>query len=78
MKSIIFLLLIFGIIFVSVGYYKSNQQCPPPIVQFRYVPQTFEQEQLSQEPILSSFNSMFEDNSAWMKNQGYSESKFTK
>ena len=71
MKSIILLLFIIGVIFISIGYYKDNQQCPPPIVQFRYVPKTFEQEQSIEEPILSTFSSMFKDNSAWMKNIGY-------
>lgn len=78
MKSIILLLFIIGIIFIAVGYYKDNQQCPPPIVQFRYVPKTFSQEQDVEEPILSTFSSMFKDNSAWMKNIGYASSYYNR
>lgn len=73
MKSIVLLLFIIGVIFIAIGYYKDNQQCPPPIVQFRYVPRTFEQEQSLEQPILSTFGSMFKDNSAWMKTQGYAD-----
>ena len=78
MKSKILLLFIIGIIFIAVGYYKDNQQCPPPIVQFRYVPKTFSQEQDVEEPILSTFSSMFKDNSAWMKNIGYASSYYNR
>ena len=72
MKSIIFLIMIIGILCIGFGYFKSNQQCPPPIVQYRYIPQTFEQSQNLEEPILSTFSSMFKDDSAWVQNKGYS------
>lgn len=77
MKSIILLMIIIGILCIGFGYFKSNQQCPPPIIQYRYISKTFEQEQSLEEPLLSSFNSLFQDNSAWMKNKGYSnDNKF--
>lgn len=72
MKSIIFLLMIIGILCIGFGYFKSNQQCPPPIIQYRYIPKTFEQEQNLQEPLISTFNSLFQDDSAWMKSRAYS------
>ena len=67
--------MIIGILCIGFGYFKSNQQCPPPIIQYRYIPKTFEQEQSIEEPIISSFNSMFQDDSAWIKAQGYSAGK---
>jgi hypothetical protein len=73
MKSIIFLLMIIGILCIGFGYFKSNQQCPPPIIQYRYIPKTFEQEQNLQEPLISTFNSLFQDDSAWMKSKTYSD-----
>ena len=45
MKSIIILLIMMGVIFITVGYIKTNQMCPPPIVQYRYYPRSFEEEQ---------------------------------
>lgn len=72
MKSIIFLLMIIGILCIGFGYFKSNQQCPPPIIQYRYIPKTFEQEQNLQEPLISTFNSLFQDDSAWIKSRTYS------
>ena len=45
MKSIILLLAIIGIIIVCSGYIQNNLQCPPPIVQYRYIEKTFDQEQ---------------------------------
>ena len=53
MKSIILLLAIIGIIIVCSGYIQNNLQCPPPIVQYRYIEKTFEQEQDTQKPLLS-------------------------
>ena len=72
MKSIIFLFMIIGILCIGFGYFKSNQQCPPPIIQYRYIPKTFEQSQSLEEPILSTFSTMFENDSAWVQTQGYS------
>ena len=71
MKSIIAVLLIISIIFIAVGYIKSNQKCPPPIVEFRYIPKTFEEEQNVTTPILSQFGKMFDSPSAWQKNNGF-------
>lgn len=73
MKAIILLLAIIGIVFVAVGYVKSNMQCPPPIIQYRYVPKTFNEEQDVQPPLLSvgGMRDMFEGVSAWEQTQGY-------
>jgi hypothetical protein len=71
MKSIIVVLLIISIIFIAVGYIKSNQKCPPPIVEFRYIPRTFKEEQNVTTPILSQFGKLFNEPSAWIKNNGF-------
>lgn len=71
MKSLILLLLIVGIIFVAVGYIKTHQKCPPPTVEFRYVPRTFQEEQDSPIPVLAMFNKMFTDVTPWQKVVGY-------
>ena len=71
MRSIIVVLLLISIIFIAVGYIKSNQKCPPPIVEFRYIPKTFKEEQNVTTPILSQFGTLFNEPSAWQKNNGF-------
>ena len=63
MKSIILILAMIGIILLSVGYVKSNLQCPPPKIEYRYISKSFEDEQDVQQPILAlgGMRSMFED-----------------
>ena len=34
MKSLVLLLLLIGITFMIMGYVKTNQQCPPPIIKY--------------------------------------------
>ena len=72
MKSIILLLAIAGIILITVGYMQNNLQCPPPKIQYRYINQTFEQEQDSSPPILSiaGYSSMFQNSDPWMQSNG--------
>lgn len=75
MKSLVVVLLIISIIFVAIGYIKSNQKCPPPIVEFRYIPKTFKEEQSVSIPIMSQFGSMFEHRSPWQESVGYISNK---
>jgi hypothetical protein len=67
------LLAMIGIILLAVGYVKSNLQCPPPRIEYRYITKDFEDEQDAQKPILSvSGNySMFEDDSPWIQQNSY-------
>jgi hypothetical protein len=69
MKSIILLLAIIGIIIVCSGYIQNNLQCPPPIVQYRYIEKTFQQEQDTQQPLLSipGIHTMFTQDSPWIQ-----------
>lgn len=76
MKSLVLLLLLVGVIFVAVGYIKTHQQCPPPVVQFRYVPRTFQDEQDAPIPVMSIFNKMFTDVTPWQKQVGYDDNYF--
>ena len=76
MKSIIILLAMAGIIMVCVGYVKSNLQCPPPRIEYRYISKTFEDEQNVNTPILSiaGMNSMFENDTPWITDRSYASS----
>jgi hypothetical protein len=71
MKSLVFLFMLIGFVFVVIGFVKTNQQCPPPIVQFRYIPKTFNEEQNVQVPVTAVFGKMFNDASPWQETVGY-------
>jgi hypothetical protein len=74
MKSIVLVLAMVGIILIAVGYVKSNLQCPPPTIQYRYISKTFDDEQNYNQPLtsISSINSMFNDDSPWFNDKSYS------
>ena len=76
MKSIILILAMIGIILLSVGYVKSNLQCPPPKIEYRYISKSFEDEQDVQQPILAwgGMRSMFEDDTPWIQDRSYASS----
>tara|TARA_Y100000589_G_scaffold279467_2_gene275455 strand:+ start:373 stop:642 length:270 start_codon:yes stop_codon:yes gene_type:complete len=59
MKSIALLILLVGIIFVVIGYTKSTNICPPPKIEYRFVPKTFYEEQLAPDDISGQFKKMF-------------------
>jgi hypothetical protein len=73
MKSIILILAIIGIVLIAIGYVKNNLQCPPPKIEYRYIPKSFEDEQNVHTPILSmsGMYSMFQDDTPWIQNQSY-------
>lgn len=60
MKSFVLLLLLIGIVFVTIGYSDLRMKCPPPRIQYRVLPQSYINEQLSgenSEVISKIFNS---------------------
>jgi len=65
MKSIVFLLLFIGITFLIVGYVKTNSFCPPPQIQYRYIPKTILDEQNNPEPVMAVFSEMFNKPDPW-------------
>lgn len=71
MKGFLFFLLFIGLIFIVAGYVQSNQRCPPPVVVYRYVPRTFEEEQDNPTPLVSLFGRMFEEPDQFMQYRGY-------
>ena len=76
MKSIILLLAVIGIILLAIGYVKSNLQCPPAKIEYRYIDKSFEDAQDIQTPIfsVSGMNSMFEDDAPWIQDRSYASS----
>ena len=46
MRSLAILLLFVGIIAITIGYTKNTNTCPPPRVEYRYVPRKYIDEQM--------------------------------
>lgn len=55
-----------GILCITVGYINQIKKCPPPQVEYRYIPRTFKQEQDNPVPISLLFRNMFEEPSTWV------------
>ncbi len=68
MKSLILVLLVIGLVMIGVGYVKSNMQCPPPRIEYRYVPKSFNEEQQVHTPIMamSGMSDMFGKEDPWL------------
>ena len=67
MKSIIVLLTFIGIVAIIIGYINQIAQCPPPKVEYRYIPRTFEDEQNDPVKVSKLFRNMFEEPSVWVQ-----------
>ena len=66
MKSLALLLLFIGIILVVIGYTKNTDKCPKPKVEYRFVPRSFFEEQLSPDNVTKQFQNMFGNNDPWL------------
>lgn len=69
MKSLVLLIFIIGLIMVLMGYTRQYTICPNPRIEYRYIPRTFYDEQLSSGNVLKQFSSMFEDENPWIKDR---------
>lgn len=65
MKSIIIIIFIIGLIFLVSGYVKTNFKCPGPKIEYRYVPQTFYNEQIVKTDLKKLYGNMFNQTSVW-------------
>lgn len=67
MNSIGVFFLYVGILMIFTGYSKQlSDVTPEPIIEYRYIPRTFEQEQENPVKVSQLFSSMFTDQSIWM------------
>ena len=60
MKSIVLLIFLIGIILIVIGYTKTTDKCPPPKIEYRFIPRNFYEEQLQPNNITVQFNDMFD------------------
>jgi hypothetical protein len=66
MKSLIMLMTFIGVISIVVGYINQIKKCPPPKVEYRYIPRTFEEDQNNPVKISELFNTMFVEPTPWL------------
>ena len=69
MKSIVLLLFFTGLMFIILGYQKQLNILPNPKIEYRYIPRTFYDEQLSSGNVLKQFSSLFENENPWIKDR---------
>lgn len=54
-------LLLAGIVFITIGYTKMSFKCPPPRVEYRYIPRQIYEEQIYDNSVMKTFQNMFQD-----------------
>jgi hypothetical protein len=53
-------LLLAGIVFITIGYTKMSFKCPPPRVEYRYIPRQIYEEQIYDNNVMKTFQNMFQ------------------
>ena len=69
-KSILLILLFIGIIFLSIGYSKQQYSNIPKIVEYKYIPENFNYNNI---PIMDIYGGMFQDRDPLSKKSGYTD-----
>ena len=64
------ILIVIGLTLISFGWFKNKYKCPPPIVEFRYIPRTFKEEQNEPVNMDDLLYDMFRKRNPWIG--GYS------
>lgn len=67
MKSIILILLILGVLFMTISYMERYKKCPLPKIEYRYIPRSFYEEQISTTNLKNFYSDMFNEAEAWAK-----------
>jgi hypothetical protein len=71
-KNLFILIILIIIFFIVIEITKINtkKQCPLPVIEYRYVPRTFKDEQEEPVSIEDIFGVMFSKPSPWMISRG--------
>ncbi len=67
MKSIILILFIIGAILITIGYMENYKKCPLPKIEYRYIPRSFYEEQISSVNLKNLYSDMFNEPDTWSK-----------
>lgn len=62
----ILLVMFFGIILITINIVKHENKCPKKKIEYRYIPKTFEDEQLEPVYVSDIFKTMFSQQSPWI------------
>ena len=65
MKSLVLIIFIIGIVFITVGYMENYNKCPPPRIEYRYIPRSFYEEQVSSINLKNFYSDIFNEPSTW-------------
>lgn len=65
LKAFVILGLFVGIILIVIGYINQLRKTPPPVVEYRYIPRTFSEEQDDPARVSQIFNTMFSEPDPW-------------
>jgi hypothetical protein len=76
MKLFLLSLIFIGILFIIIGYVKTYEKCPPPRIEYRFVPRTFKEEQEQPVSVDEIFKDMFVKPTPWIG--GFGEVYFPK
>jgi len=74
MRSFAILLLLIGIVMVVIGYTTVQIKCPPPRIEYRFLPRSFLDEQLSGNS-LDAVNHIFDDHDPFFRREDPTVSK---
>lgn len=69
MKSIVLLLFVIGIMMITIGYHQEllKNQKTKTIVEYRYIPRTFYEDQLQPANVHQTFHDMFKKDSIFFQ-----------
>ena len=65
MNFVLLICFILSIMLLYMGFMNTFWKCPPPRIEYRYVPRSFYEEQLQETDIMSHFSKMFDKPSTW-------------
>jgi hypothetical protein len=68
MKSLVLLLLVFGVMMVTIGYHQKMQENfkKEKVIEYRYIPRSLFEEQIQPVNLQQSFYDMFEKNNVFI------------
>ena len=69
MRLLLTFVLFIGLFLIMVGFIRSQKHCPPPKVEYKFVPRTFAEEQSNPAPVTDIFASMFYDSTNFINSE---------
>ena len=67
MKSLVVILMFAGIISIVIGYINQAKKCPPPKIEYRYIPRTFQQDQDNPVKVSELYHTLFTQPTPWIR-----------